>query len=192
MDLEHAVNVFAALSQEIRLKVFKLLIEYGCSGAAGTISDRLGILHNTLSFHLSHLTQVRLITARKQGRSTIYATNTTSIEELIGYLLRENCCILEERCDTDCNSTSEAKNDTSAYSRLDDETSVLGIAVAPSWPRRLSTKLVQAVMKLSAPEAIPKGMCIPNPSKRCNVTVFTEVRRAVNHGMNLQICSLMW
>ncbi|VDB00562.1 hypothetical protein S1OALGB6SA_1644 [Olavius algarvensis spirochete endosymbiont] len=188
MDLEHAVNVFAAFSQEIRLKVFKLLIEYGCSGtAAGTISDRLGILHNTLSFHLSHLTQVGLITSRKQGSLIIYATNTTSIEELIGYLLRENCCILEERCDTDCNSTSEAKNDTTAYSRLDDETSVLGIAVAPSWPRRLSTKLVQAVMKLSAPEAIPQGMCIPNPSKRCNATVFTKV----NHGMNLQICSLM-
>lgn len=88
MDLEHAVNVFAAFSQEIRLKVFKLLIEYGCSGTtAGTISDRLGILHNTLSFHLSHLTQVELITARKQGRSTIYATNTTFIEELIGYHL---------------------------------------------------------------------------------------------------------
>lgn len=98
MELKHAINAFTALSQETRLKVFKILIEYGsCGTAAGTISDRLGIPHNTLSFHLSHLMKARLITARKDGRSMIYAANVSSIEELIGYL-RENCCILEEGC----------------------------------------------------------------------------------------------
>jgi len=105
MDIKHAIKSFTALSQATRLKVFKILIEYGSSGtAAGTISDRLGIPHNTLSFHLSHLTQAGLITARKDGRSMIYAANVASIEELIGYL-RENCCILEEGCETECNPT---------------------------------------------------------------------------------------
>lgn len=109
MDLEHALAAIAALSQKTRLRVFKILIEYGNSGtAAGTISDRLGIPHNTLSFHLSHLTQAGLITARKDGRSIIYAANIASIEELIGYL-RENCCILEEGCETDCNPTKRGK-----------------------------------------------------------------------------------
>jgi DNA-binding transcriptional ArsR family regulator len=105
MDIEHAINAFTALSQETRLKVFKILIEYGTSGtAAGTISDRLGVPHNTLSFHLSHLTQAGLISARKEGRSMIYAANVTSIEELIAYL-RENCCILEEGEQSACKST---------------------------------------------------------------------------------------
>ncbi|MEM9400241.1 MAG: metalloregulator ArsR/SmtB family transcription factor [Verrucomicrobiota bacterium] len=96
MDLERAIKAFDALSQETRLKVFKILIEYGKSGtSAGTISDRLSIPHNTLSFHLSHLTQAGLISARKDGRSMIYAANVNSIESLINYL-RENCCINEE------------------------------------------------------------------------------------------------
>ena len=102
MDLEHAIHAFAALSQATRLKVFKILIEYGHSGAAaGTVSDRLGIPHNTLSFHLSHLVQAGLITARKQGRQMIYTADVASIEGLIDYL-RENCCILEEGCNTGC------------------------------------------------------------------------------------------
>ena len=109
MELEQAINAFAALSQETRLKVFKILIEYGRSGtAAGTISDRLGIPHNTLSFHLSHLMQAGLITSRKDGRSIIYAANVASIEELIGYL-RENCCIFEKECDTECNPTKRGQ-----------------------------------------------------------------------------------
>lgn len=101
------MNAFTALSQETRLKVFKILIEYGSRGtAAGTISDRLGIPHNTLSFHLSHLTQAGLISARKDGRSMIYAANVGAIEELIAYL-RENCCILEKERNTECNINTE-------------------------------------------------------------------------------------
>ncbi len=102
MYSDNAIKAFAALAHETRLKVFRILLEYGHTGtAAGTISDRLEIPHNTLSFHLSHLTQAGLITVRKDGRSMIYAAHCDSIEDLIGYL-RENCCILEEGCGTDC------------------------------------------------------------------------------------------
>lgn len=102
MNSDNAIKAFAALANETRLKVFKILLEYGRSGtAAGTLSDRIGIPHNTLSFHLSHLTQAGLITARKDGRSMIYAANCDAIETIIGYL-RENCCALEEGCGTDC------------------------------------------------------------------------------------------
>lgn len=111
MQLNEAKTAFAALSQETRLKVFKILIEYGPSGtAAGTLSDRLSIPHNTLSFHLSHLTQAGLISSRKEGRSMIYAANCNAIEALIAYL-RENCCILEEGCDTDCSLSAEPLRD---------------------------------------------------------------------------------
>lgn len=102
MNTDNAIEAFAALAQETRLKVFKILLEYGRTGtAAGTLSDRLEIPHNTLSFHLSHLTQAGLTTSRKDGRSMIYVANCDAIEAVIGYL-RENCCALEEGCDTDC------------------------------------------------------------------------------------------
>ena len=96
MKLENATKAFLALSQETRLKVFKILIEYGKEGApAGTVSDRLEIPHNTLSFHLSHLSKAGLVSSRKNGRSVIYAANVDSIEELISYL-KENCCTLND------------------------------------------------------------------------------------------------
>lgn len=110
MDLHNAIIAFSALSQSTRLKVFKILIEYGATGiAAGTISERLGIPHNTLSFHLSHLTEAGLIFSRKQGRSMIYAANCNAIEGLIDYL-KENCCILEdESCQSACKPTKSKK-----------------------------------------------------------------------------------
>ncbi len=96
MDIEHALIAFSAISQETRLRVLKLLIEYGRDGvAAGALSKQLEIPHNTLSFHLSHLSQARLITSKKQGRSMIYAANNDTIQAMIGYL-NENCCIREE------------------------------------------------------------------------------------------------
>lgn len=95
MELKSAILAFSALSQETRLQVFKLLIEYGRTGApAGRLSERLGIPQNTMSFHLSHLSHAGLVTSQREGRSIIYAANCDTIEDLISYL-RENCCILE-------------------------------------------------------------------------------------------------
>ena len=102
MDINKALVAFYSLSQETRLKVFKILVEYGKTGvAAGMVSDRLKIPHNTLSFHLTNLSHAGLVTSRKEGRSIIYAANTNAIEGLIGYL-SENCCVLEKTNDECC------------------------------------------------------------------------------------------
>lgn len=105
MNLDTAIIALSALSQETRLRVFKLLIEYGRDGTpAGALSDQLGIPHNTLSFHLSHLAHAGLVTSRKQGRQMIYAANCDAMEDLLAYL-RENCCIREgseSACATEC------------------------------------------------------------------------------------------
>jgi DNA-binding transcriptional ArsR family regulator len=96
MDIDHAVIALSALSQETRLRVFKLLIEYGNEGTpAGTLSEELAVPHNTLSFHLSHLSHAGLVTSRRQSRSVIYAANCDAIEGLIDYL-KENCCIRQK------------------------------------------------------------------------------------------------
>lgn len=111
MDIDHAIIAFSALSQETRLRVFKLLVEYGREGtAAGTLSEELKIPHNTLSFHLSHLNHAGLVSSKRQGRSIIYTANTDAMEKLIGYL-GENCCIREtgEMHPTHCNPKRRKK-----------------------------------------------------------------------------------
>ena len=96
MELKNALAAFTALSQETRLRVFKILLEYGETGTpAGTLGERLDIPHNTLSFHLSHLSHAGLVSSRRDGRQVIYSANCGAIEELITYL-KENCCALEK------------------------------------------------------------------------------------------------
>lgn len=92
MEMFDALEAFASLSQETRLRVFKLLIEYGNDGLLpGKIAAELKIPDNTLSFHLSHMSKAGLVTSKKEGRSITYYANCDHIEELIDYL-RKNCC----------------------------------------------------------------------------------------------------
>ena len=92
MKIENALSAFDALSQETRLQAFRLLVEAGPQGmAAGAISNALGIPHNTLSFHLTHLSQAKLVSSRKQGRSIIYLANFEQMRELIAFMVQD-CC----------------------------------------------------------------------------------------------------
>lgn len=96
-----ATEAFSSLSQETRLRVFKLLIEFGRDGLIpGKIAEKLKIPDNTLSFHLSHMSKVGLVTSKKSGRSITYFANGLLIENLIDFL-QENCCASDqsEACD---------------------------------------------------------------------------------------------
>lgn len=95
MELYEVTEAFSSLSQETRLQVFRLLIEYGRGGTVpGKIAKELEIPANTLSFHLSHMSKAGLVTSKKNGRSVTYYANTALIEELIDYL-QSNCCARE-------------------------------------------------------------------------------------------------
>ena len=95
MELFNALEAFSSLSQETRLRVFKLLIEYGRDGLIpGKIAAELEIPDNTLSFHLSHMNKAGLVTSTKEGRSITYYANTDLIEDLIGFM-QKNCCVRE-------------------------------------------------------------------------------------------------
>ena len=95
MDIEQATTAFGALSQETRLRVFRLLVKHGQAGAAaGTLSEALGIPHNTLSFHLSHMSNAGLVLSRREGRSIIYTANFELITSLIRFMV-EDCCRIE-------------------------------------------------------------------------------------------------
>lgn len=87
--------MFDALSQETRLRAFRLLVQAGPEGlAAGALSEQLGTPHNTMSFHLSHLANAGIISSRKQGRSVIYSANFDVTRGLIAFMVKD-CCSVE-------------------------------------------------------------------------------------------------
>ena len=95
MDIQQALIAFDALSQETRLRVFRLLVEHGSSGApAGALSEALDIPHNTLSFHLSHMSNAGLVVSQRKGRSIIYSANFEFFTNLIRFMV-EDCCSSE-------------------------------------------------------------------------------------------------
>lgn len=103
-----ATEAFSSLAQETRLKVFKLLIEYGRDGLIpGKIATELKIPDNTLSFHLSHMSKAGLVTSKKDGRSITYFANTNLIDALIEFM-QTNCCI-KEKSKTKSKSSNERK-----------------------------------------------------------------------------------
>ena len=92
MENLNIVAALAALAQESRLAIFKLLVQVGSDGlAAGRISEITGIAPSSLSFHLKEMTHARMLKARQEGRFMIYSANYDSMNSLLAYLT-ENCC----------------------------------------------------------------------------------------------------
>jgi len=92
MEQSRAVAALAALAQDNRLAVYRLLVQAGPEGMpAGSIADTLELAPNTLTFHFDRLRQAGLVTARRQGRSMIYVAHYEVMNEIIAYLT-ENCC----------------------------------------------------------------------------------------------------
>lgn len=92
MDTKEVLAALAAIAQESRLGIFRLLVQVGPQGMAATkIAEQLDIAPSSLSFHLKELTYAKLITSRSEGRFVIYSADIAVMNGLIGYLT-ENCC----------------------------------------------------------------------------------------------------
>jgi DNA-binding transcriptional ArsR family regulator len=92
IDLSAAVGALAALAQEHRLALFRMLVQAGEDGMpAGAIAEALGVPNSSLSFHLAQLSRAGLVRQQRQHRSIIYSANYAAMNALVGYLL-ENCC----------------------------------------------------------------------------------------------------
>jgi ArsR family transcriptional regulator, arsenate/arsenite/antimonite-responsive transcriptional repressor len=92
MEKIDAVTALAALAQDNRLDVFRLLVEAGPEGMpAGAVATALGLAPNTLTFHFDRLRAAGLVTVRRDGRSMIYAAQFETMNSLLGYLT-DNCC----------------------------------------------------------------------------------------------------
>lgn len=92
MEAIDAAQVFAALSQETRLTVLRLLVAAGPSGMpAGMIAERIGAPASTASFHLGALERAGLTQSTRQSRQIIHAVRVAALRELIAFLT-ETCC----------------------------------------------------------------------------------------------------
>src|SRR6201997_5012130 len=92
MKKADTVAALAALAQDNRLDVFRLLVQAGPDGLpAGHVAETLGLAPNTLTFHFDRLRDAGLVTVRRKGRSMIYAAQFAAMNALIAYLT-ENCC----------------------------------------------------------------------------------------------------
>jgi DNA-binding transcriptional ArsR family regulator len=92
MEKTTAIAALAALAQENRLDVFRLLVQAGPDGmTAGAIAEALDLPPNTLTFHFDRLRMAGLATVRRDGRSMIYAAQFETMDALLGFLT-ENCC----------------------------------------------------------------------------------------------------
>lgn len=101
VETKSALAALAALAQDTRLSIFRLLVEQGPQGLpAGEIVERLAVPNATASFHLKELAQANLVTPRQAGRFVFYSANYTTMNGLVAYLT-ENCC-KAAACDIAC------------------------------------------------------------------------------------------
>lgn len=92
METKAAVEALAALAQETRLSIFRLLVVAGPEGlAAGRIGEALEVPAATLSFHLKELSRASLIASRQDGRFIYYSADFEHMAALMSFLT-QNCC----------------------------------------------------------------------------------------------------
>ena len=92
MESKEAVIALAALAQETRLSIFRLLVQVGPEGIpVGRIGEELGVAPATLSFHLKELSHAGLITSRQESRFIYYTANFERMAAIMTFLT-QNCC----------------------------------------------------------------------------------------------------
>jgi DNA-binding transcriptional ArsR family regulator len=102
MRERQAVDAFASLAQDTRLRVVRLLVQAGPEGlAAGAIAEKMGVSPSNISFHLAHLERAGLIQAKREARSIIYSAAYSAMSDLIRFLM-EDCCQGDPRVVAGC------------------------------------------------------------------------------------------
>lgn len=99
METTDAVKRLAALAQDARLEVFRLLVKAGPEGmAAGEIARSLDTAPNTMSAQLLILSNAGLMRARRDGRSIIYFVDYSAMSDLLVFLTEDCCAGRSEIC----------------------------------------------------------------------------------------------
>lgn len=92
MEEKQALAALAALANETRLAVFRLLVAQGPSGlSAGDVAGHVKVPASTLSFHLKELDRGGLVRSWRRQRQIFYAADYEGTRRLLGFLT-EDCC----------------------------------------------------------------------------------------------------
>ena len=98
MESKRASRIFEALSSDLRLDVFRLLVRNAPDGlVAGDIARLLDIPATNLSFHLKALVQSELVSVEREGRYMRYKASIPLMLDTIAYLTSE-CCSGNPEC----------------------------------------------------------------------------------------------
>jgi ArsR family transcriptional regulator, arsenate/arsenite/antimonite-responsive transcriptional repressor len=109
-------DVFAALANQLRLSVFRLLVGLAPDGLpAGQIADRLDVPASTLSTHLAQLERAGLLRSWREQQRILYAVDTEGTRSLVGFLINDCCGGQPELCGYDARRLS-SKTKTSRAS----------------------------------------------------------------------------
>jgi Predicted transcriptional regulators len=99
MESKRASKIFEALSSDVRLDLFRLLVKNAPDGlVAGDIAKQLQLPSTNLSFHLKTLVQSGLADVAREGRFMRYKANIPLMLEIIAYLTSECCSSNPEEC----------------------------------------------------------------------------------------------
>ena len=92
MDQLKAIEAFAALAQDTRMSIYRLLVKQAENSVrASEISERLGIVPSTLSGHLAILKRSGLLKSERHQREIRYSADIEAMNALISFLLQD-CC----------------------------------------------------------------------------------------------------
>ena len=99
MKTPQATTIFEALSSDVRLELFRLLVRHAPDGlVAGDIARQLDIPATNLSFHLKAILHAGLVSVEKEGRFLRYRANIPLMLDLVAYLTAECCAENPELC----------------------------------------------------------------------------------------------
>lgn len=99
MQSKQASKIFEALSSEVRLDLFRLLVKNAPDGLVqGDIAKQLDIPSTNLSFHLKAIVQSGLVDVEREGRFMRYKANIPLMLNTVGYLTEECCSGNPEAC----------------------------------------------------------------------------------------------
>ncbi|MDQ7070336.1 MAG: metalloregulator ArsR/SmtB family transcription factor [Rhodobacterales bacterium] len=99
MDQNIAIEAFAALAQDSRMSIYRMLVREGPRGfPVGEISQRLDIVPSTLSGHLAILKRAGLLKSTRHQREIHYTANVETMNNLVGFMLADCCNGQVEHC----------------------------------------------------------------------------------------------
>ena len=92
MTEDDAIAALSSLSNSTRLRMLRHLVAAGPEGlSAGEIATEVGATPSRASFHLSKMTEARLIRSQRQSRQITFLVDFDAVGGLIRYLI-EDCC----------------------------------------------------------------------------------------------------